>query len=482
MFRVAMLFCKIESTLIKQTLPNLGEPRKMDDGSSLSARWCSLCTRLGVASEVQELFWRQLDAAYTSPGRFYHTLDHITQLFEISDWCAHELEERDAVELAIWFHDIVYDARGGGNGRNEHESAAIFRTFAAEAACLSAALVDAVSHWIELTTDHRCGVEDTSDARLFMDMDMAVLALPAPEYDAYALQVRAEYAHVSNAAWCYGRSRFLSTAASAPHIYHTARFQGMEGRARANMRRECAALRAHLALILGSAAALAAGGLALFAESPSVRMLGAAPILVRSASWLALERPLIGFPWADSELPSGGPATTVIFAASFNPPHLGHLGMLRKLSERFGTVIAAVAHNPSKVYAVSPEERRGLLASMVAGAGLDNVQPVLVGGYVWKYAHARRVSCLFRGVRSIRSDGFDEAYLALLNMIGPLMLGPLSRPMATRFLAADPRHRHISSTLIRERLASHEGVSGLVPDACAPAVAELYGPGGGSGR
>lgn len=188
------------------------------DHSTLEARWRSLCTRLGVAAAVEASYWAQLDAAYGSPRRFYHTLEHIAELLRLSDACAHELEERDAVELAIWFHDIVYDARGGGGGKNEDDSAAVFRTFAAEASCLSASCVDMVSGWIVNTKHHRCSAEDGTDAQLFMDMDMAVLGLPASAFDAYALQVRAEYAHVSTPAW------------SEPRLLQGRRFSPPSGR------------------------------------------------------------------------------------------------------------------------------------------------------------------------------------------------------------------------------------------------------------
>ena len=58
----------------------------------------------------------------------------------------------DAVTLAIVFHDVVYDAKLGGGGRNERDSARVFERFADEAAPgFGAARRAAVAAWIELT-------------------------------------------------------------------------------------------------------------------------------------------------------------------------------------------------------------------------------------------------------------------------------------------------------------------------------------------
>jgi len=63
---------------------------------------------------------------------------------------------------------------------------------------------------------------------------------------------------------------------------------------------------------------------------------------------------------------------TVVFAASYNPPHHGHLRMLEYLSKKYDKVIAVVGFNPNKKYMVSPEERADLLREMLESQ-TDNV-------------------------------------------------------------------------------------------------------------
>ena len=51
------------------------------------------------------------------------------------------ISDVNAFELAVWFHDAVYDPSGGGGGKNETESAQLFSEFAADAEVLGDALV-----------------------------------------------------------------------------------------------------------------------------------------------------------------------------------------------------------------------------------------------------------------------------------------------------------------------------------------------------
>ena len=81
---------------------------------------------------------------------------------------------------------------------------------------------------------------------------------------------------------------------------------------------------------------------------------------------------VILFPWRDDK--SKKRNQTVILAGSYNPPHLGHLAMLRYLSLRYKRVIAVVGFNPNKKYPVSPEQRKRLLELMIQATDSTNVE------------------------------------------------------------------------------------------------------------
>ena len=53
--------------------------------------------------------WEMLKACYNQPHRHYHNFDHIRDLLRKSDVVHVCFEDTTAVELAIWFHDSIYD-------------------------------------------------------------------------------------------------------------------------------------------------------------------------------------------------------------------------------------------------------------------------------------------------------------------------------------------------------------------------------------
>ncbi|MHC4378257.1 MAG: HD domain-containing protein, partial [Planctomycetota bacterium] len=77
------------------------------------ARLAQILERLGAAP-APGLFVT-LAELYGAPDRHYHSGTHVAECLRALD--AHrELAERpDEVELAIWFHDAIYDSRRGDN-------------------------------------------------------------------------------------------------------------------------------------------------------------------------------------------------------------------------------------------------------------------------------------------------------------------------------------------------------------------------------
>src|SRR5262245_7689721 len=83
---------------------------------------------------------------YHQPARHYHTLDHIRHCLDQASAAASLLPDADAIDLAIWFHDVVYEPAAGDN---EIRSAALLRELADVA--MSRPLVDDVERLILVT-------------------------------------------------------------------------------------------------------------------------------------------------------------------------------------------------------------------------------------------------------------------------------------------------------------------------------------------
>jgi len=134
----------------------------------LRARFERLCGRIGLAGEGFDL----LDRHYSGPGRDYHGWRHIAECLAEFDRVENLLVDPVAVELALWFHDVIYVV---GSSRNELESAGL--------ACASIMPADAelagkVRQFIEATDYSRISSVDDPDLDYLKDIDFAAFGKP----------------------------------------------------------------------------------------------------------------------------------------------------------------------------------------------------------------------------------------------------------------------------------------------------------------
>lgn len=207
----------------------------------LRARFGELWGRT-VRENGAEAAWRALDAGYGEAGRHYHGWRHIADLLEGHDAVRSHPDfaglDHDAIDLAIFFHDAVYDP---ARTDNEWRSAALLLTHAGPAA--ESGPIRAAEAMIRATTAH--APSDDAATRLMLDLDLAVLGAPRPVYEAYAAAIRREYAAVPEAAWRLGRAGVLDRFLARPDLYQTRPFRDrFETAARANLAAEADTLRA----------------------------------------------------------------------------------------------------------------------------------------------------------------------------------------------------------------------------------------------
>jgi predicted metal-dependent HD superfamily phosphohydrolase len=187
--------------------------------------WCELAGRLGIRPAV----WPTIVEAYGEPQRHYHTLDHIAAV--VADFLPlrDRFEDADAALLALFFHDIVYEP---ARSDNEERSAESLR------ALLTGDTADRACAHILATKKHDAS---TPDAALVVDIDMAILAAPRPDYLRYAEDVAREYLPVYGAeAYAAGRCEMFLKPAQHRRIFLTEVFAPREAAAQRNIRNELA--------------------------------------------------------------------------------------------------------------------------------------------------------------------------------------------------------------------------------------------------
>ncbi|VAW42462.1 COG4339 metal-dependent phosphohydrolase, HD superfamily [hydrothermal vent metagenome] len=200
----------------------------------MRTQWLRLANKFGVGEKAAETVWLDLAAAYGEDGRFYHNLNHIQHMLNIADQLQDVATDFRAVQLAIWFHDVVYDPR---QSDNEAQSAATAQR-ALHPLGVPQATLNTVSDLILATQTHKANATDPN-IFVILDADLAILAAPPEQYDAYARAIRREYSFVPDDAYQTGRTAVLRRFLARTPFYFTEWMRGWgETAVRQNLTRE----------------------------------------------------------------------------------------------------------------------------------------------------------------------------------------------------------------------------------------------------
>jgi predicted metal-dependent HD superfamily phosphohydrolase len=172
----------------------------------------------------------QLIAAYSESHRKYHTLQHLSECITELESVRASIPHLAEVEIALWFHDAVYDTKRSDNEVRSAEWA-IAALSAAGASADSTALVKSLI----LATTHDAAPQ-TLDEQFLVDIDLSILGADERRFAEFERQVREEYSFVPGFLFRMKRKSILKSFLQRQCIYSTAHFLGLlERRARHNM-------------------------------------------------------------------------------------------------------------------------------------------------------------------------------------------------------------------------------------------------------
>ncbi len=244
------------------------------------AAWHQIWNCLGLGDPDPALLSALL-ARYSEPHRKYHTLEHLDACRRnfalVRDQATHPSE----VELALWFHDAIYEIPARGIERragpppsklsaqlaerscpnerragpppsqlaprlaeqrypSERQSA----NWARDALVAAGAATDVAQrvHALVMVTCHDRPPQ-TGDEALLLDVDLAILGAPPVVFDVYEAQIGAEYSSVPEPVRRSRRQRILQGFLDRERIFHSEYFGNrLEAQARINLVRSITAL------------------------------------------------------------------------------------------------------------------------------------------------------------------------------------------------------------------------------------------------
>ena len=215
------------------------EPKCPEAGLGLLDHWIESDDADDPALKKYYKVYEVLKTYYSHQPRFYHTLEwHIANSLDELDSARHICEKSNQIEMALWFHDAVYDT--------VLDDSEEISAYLAEKVCNSMGLpkefTAATKNLIISTANHRD--PKSNDDKIIVDIDFSILGRPEKEFDRYETAVMKEYKLMAGLysytekALLVGRIMFIHKMLGLPNIYHTDFFkEKYEDKARNNLKR-----------------------------------------------------------------------------------------------------------------------------------------------------------------------------------------------------------------------------------------------------
>jgi len=194
----------------------------------------ALLQNFGIDREVAQKIFAEIEAYYNEETRYYHTYGHISFMLGFIFIFHKELANPVAVQLAAWFHDVIYDTRAKDN---EEKSAEYAEKVLSEVG-VPGEVITRVKELVLATKSHQAPPDDP-DCQIFLDCDLAILGFYEQAYDEYAKNIRLEYSWVAEEDYRRGRKQVLEKFLQRDRIFYVYNY---EGQARRNLEREIASL------------------------------------------------------------------------------------------------------------------------------------------------------------------------------------------------------------------------------------------------
>ncbi len=201
-------------------------------------RFASLWDRHASGAPSGDTVYQELANSYSHPTRHYHGLPHIHACLEHFDIVREHLDNPDAVEMALWFHDVVYDPC---RTDNERKSAELFEIHTGNG--IESTFVGQVTNLIMMTVYPSNPL--SADEKFMVDIDLSSFALPWNDFIRLGRLVRDEFGHLTDREFEQGELEFFRMLSNREYFFYTEFFRSRyENTAQSNLDRKIKQLEA----------------------------------------------------------------------------------------------------------------------------------------------------------------------------------------------------------------------------------------------
>lgn len=192
-----------------------------------------LLTNYTNSHSLSDELWAEIEKKYSSKNRYYHTLNHLDNLFVQLTAVKHEIQNWDCILFTLFYHDIVYNSL---KSDNEEKSAEIAEK-RMRLLLVGNNTIELCKEQILATKSHN--VSTNSDTNYFTDADLSVLGQSWETYFAYCENVRKEYSIYPDFVYNAGRKKVLNHFLAMNRIFKTTFFyEKFELQAKQNLLKE----------------------------------------------------------------------------------------------------------------------------------------------------------------------------------------------------------------------------------------------------
>jgi predicted metal-dependent HD superfamily phosphohydrolase len=169
---------------------------------------------------------------YREPHRHYHTIAHIEHCLGMFEQCKSLTSQADALEIAIWFHDVILVS---GRQDNEARSADLYLELS------RGVQRDEMRNLVKrliMATLHNGDSLDDDDSFYMVDIDLSSFGLPWQEFLRDSLAIRAENPQLDDADYYLNQTGFQRSLLARPRFFLSDFFYDrFEQQARTNLAR-----------------------------------------------------------------------------------------------------------------------------------------------------------------------------------------------------------------------------------------------------